>query len=689
MGAGARFRAFEFDRRRCELRRHGARVHVQELPLRLLEQLLARPGELVSRHELRFALWPGKEFGDFERGLNTAMRKLREALSDDADHPEFIETVPRRGYRWIGPLEASAEPLAPTNAPPKRHGRWGWLAAAGMAAAALLWYRSPLPPPHIVRIAQVTTRARIDTPVRPVSDGERVFYTERNGDHWDLMQTAIAGGEPQKLQAPGPSATVLDASLRSAQLLLGSFVGRDQGERLWTMPLQGGAAVEVSPQLTGGAVFSPDGRHIAYILGDQIGLMDADGGQAHTLLRLPDGAGWLAWSPDGSRLRFTMAYHGASAIWEVRITGQGLHVLSALNGNGRDACCGAWTPGGRYYVFTATRDGHSNLWALREHGAWWRRSPRGPFQLTHGPDDPQDGTPAMNGDRVLFFNGVFHSEAVRVNPVSGAVTPADHPLPLDGSYSRDGAWIAFPDPDSGALIRSRPDGSDRLELAGADVHPGFPRFSPDGRVLAFTGGKSGQPSDVFIIASDGSSRGVPQPLPPLGELGDVDWRPGGHRLVYSRAPNPRQPQARALEIFDLAASRKWGAVVPGSQGLIAPRWSYDGHFLAATTFDQHQLKLFDAARQRWRVLGQGNAFGFAEWSPDSRYVYFQDLLGPGQRILRYDTRSHHTAVAADFTATLYDNVYRCALYGVAPDGSLLVRYDRGGLDLFAATMDWP
>lgn len=138
-----RFGPFEFDPAAGELRRAGERVHLQDKPLRLLQILAARAGEVVSRAELQQALWPGQNFGDFDDGLNTVVRKLREALADDAEQPRYIVTVPRRGYRWVAPLApvAAARPPAAPARPSRAPGRaarrrWLWTAAAILAAAA-------------------------------------------------------------------------------------------------------------------------------------------------------------------------------------------------------------------------------------------------------------------------------------------------------------------------------------------------------------------------------------------------------------------------------------------------------------------------------------------------------------------------------------------------------------------------
>jgi DNA-binding winged helix-turn-helix (wHTH) protein len=102
-----RFGIFEIDLRSGELRKGGLKVRLQEKPFQILAVLLERPGELVTREELKQRLWPDGTFVDFNHGLGTAVKKLRQALGDSSDNPRFIETLPKRGFRFIGPVEGT------------------------------------------------------------------------------------------------------------------------------------------------------------------------------------------------------------------------------------------------------------------------------------------------------------------------------------------------------------------------------------------------------------------------------------------------------------------------------------------------------------------------------------------------------------------------------------------------------
>src|SRR5579862_4675679 len=138
-----RFGIFELDLRAGELRRNGLKIKLQDQPLQVLVLLLRRPGEVVTREEVRNQLWPADTFVDFDHSLNAAIRRLRDALGDSAENPKFVETVARRGYRFVAPVNGESG-TAPAQAPPRvsaepRHRRILWavlILAIGVAAGA-------------------------------------------------------------------------------------------------------------------------------------------------------------------------------------------------------------------------------------------------------------------------------------------------------------------------------------------------------------------------------------------------------------------------------------------------------------------------------------------------------------------------------------------------------------------------
>src|SRR6266852_1269952 len=115
-----RFEQFELSEHEGELRKSGARIRLQEQPFQVLSELLANAGNVVTREQLQQKLWPADTFVDFDVGLNTAIRKIRQALGDDAEEPRYIETLARRGYRFLVPVSESAvaaELSAPASSP--------------------------------------------------------------------------------------------------------------------------------------------------------------------------------------------------------------------------------------------------------------------------------------------------------------------------------------------------------------------------------------------------------------------------------------------------------------------------------------------------------------------------------------------------------------------------------------------
>ena len=193
MGGRARFGVFDFDPATGELRRDGVQVKLQPQPARVLAILTARPGEVVSRDELRQLVWADGTFVDFERGLNFCVAQIRSALGDSAESPRFVETLPRRGYRFIAPVQAeqpvsrvdeAIEPppaAPPVGGAPLRFAIGALLLAAGLAGA---WYTFAAPPTPI-RVAVVP------------------FDNETGQDALDGLARGIADATVARLAAPG------------------------------------------------------------------------------------------------------------------------------------------------------------------------------------------------------------------------------------------------------------------------------------------------------------------------------------------------------------------------------------------------------------------------------------------------------------------------------------------------------
>jgi len=222
-----RFGPFELSERDGELRKNGVRIKLQEQPFRVLVELLANAGTLVTREELQQKLWPADTFVDFDVGLNSAIRKIRQALGDDADHPRYIETAAKRGYRFLVPVtkstcdavvnsESPATPpasvLAPRlhpethiperSTPHKKYFRWYFLliAVAVVAVAGLIVIRIKGRPPQPAIEKRITT----NSPEAPIvwavisPDGKYLAYAAPG----ELYARQLDTGEVRRLALP-------------------------------------------------------------------------------------------------------------------------------------------------------------------------------------------------------------------------------------------------------------------------------------------------------------------------------------------------------------------------------------------------------------------------------------------------------------------------------------------------------
>ena len=183
-----RFGVFELDLRAAELRKNGVKLRLQDQPYQVLLKLLEHSGEVVSREELRSTLWQEDTFVDFETGLNTAIKRLRETLGDSADNPTFIETLPRRGYKFIAPVETpvSKDTGVPVRAasgsirrkkPLKRHGVIAAIVVLLLICVA--FWRSQPRPPTVTNIVRITNDGKAKNPMNPpVTDGVHLYFIE-------------------------------------------------------------------------------------------------------------------------------------------------------------------------------------------------------------------------------------------------------------------------------------------------------------------------------------------------------------------------------------------------------------------------------------------------------------------------------------------------------------------------------
>lgn len=694
------FGNFEVDTRSGELRRGGRKVRLTGQPFDVLVALLEKPGQVVTREELRDKLWSQDTFVDFEHGLNTAINKVREALGDKADNPRFIETLPRRGYRFLAPITqpeiAPAIPAASelSVAPAKdSHRRTRlYLGVAVLVAAIVLtlgstaWYfLRPLPPLRVLSYAQLTHDG--GHKIVAGSDGVRLYFQRINNSTDPIGEVPVQGGEETSISVPLPQ-PLLGAVLPDGSLLMGSNNGTEFS--LWRMQVPGGTLLR---RIAGNDLLkfvvagdgSPDGRTIALITikGDVI-LMDADGSHIRTLLSPPKetpGAD-IAWSPDGSKLRFTWNQR----YWEVASDGSGLHPIRPNWHTEAWECCGEWTRDGKFFVFES-RDpsinlpaSHGQLWAFDERPRTFRVSMGDPIQLTTGPMLWLGVVPGRDNREIFAEGMVFRGELVRFDASSKSLQPLWHGISAEFvDYSPDGKSVVYVTYPQGVMWRANRDGSNPVQLTGPAVYPILPRWSPDGsRIVYFTFG-FGEPRRAYVMPSEGGEAREISAVNLQTEILDPTWSPDGRRIAFARGALENPPYAD-VEILDLASRQ--AAKVPGSAGMWSSRWSPDGRYIAALD-PTRSLVVFDFETRKWATLAQG-ACDFPSWSRDSHYLYFlRTQENPG--VYRVPVSGGNPEKLLDLSGFSHTGAVSGWL-GIDPDGTPLLIRDAGSDEIYSLTL---
>src|ERR1700693_4950129 len=198
-----RFSTFEVDLHTGELRQRGQKVKLQEQPLHVLAALLERPGELVTREDLQKTLWPAATFVDFDHSVNAAIRRLRDALGDSAEKPRFVETVARRGYRFLAPLNGTMGSVAPTSQSISGSKWWRILAIAAvlLIVVAVGWVIAYWPHhPTEIKLRRLTANPQDDPVLGSVisPDGKYLVFSDNTGFY--LRQ--IDNGESHPVSLP-------------------------------------------------------------------------------------------------------------------------------------------------------------------------------------------------------------------------------------------------------------------------------------------------------------------------------------------------------------------------------------------------------------------------------------------------------------------------------------------------------
>jgi eukaryotic-like serine/threonine-protein kinase len=559
-----------------------------------------------------------------------------------------------------------------------------WAAISGgalIAITAMVAYllTRPTAQPRVLRTVPLTHNNRQKS--RVVTDGTRLYFVD---GLTSLAQVSVTGGEtapiPTSLQ-DSSFVSLLDISPDGSALLLQTALEFHDGP-LWTVPVLGGSPRRLGNLEGHAGAWSPDGNRIAYSKDNEVFVANSDGGESRRLFTTAGMCDDLRWSPDGTILRFTANDPKTNnrSIWQASSDGGNLHALLPGWNNPPNECCGAWTPDGRYFVFQATRDGTANVWALREGGGLFRSTPKEPVQLTTGPMNIGAPVPSRDGKR-LFVQGLQpRGELVRYNTKSGQFEPYLSGISAMGlDFSRDGKWVAYNDGADGTMWRSKVDGTEKIQLAFPPMQAFLPRWSPDGKQLAFMGHPPGERWQIYVVSAAGGS---PELVFRSGDnLADPNWSPDGKSLVFGE----NAPSNQGSAVYILGLKTRTASKLQGSDGLFSPRWSPNGRYVAALTVDSFKLMLFDFTTQKWAELASISV-SYPTWSRDGRYLYFDGNIGDEEGYFRLQISDHKQERILGLKGFQQAGGAFGYWSGLAPDDSPLFVRDASIQEIYA--LDW-
>jgi len=665
-----RFGIFEVDLQAGELRKGGVKLKLTGQPFQVLAILLERPGQVVSREELQKRLWPDT-FVDVDHNLNTAINKIREVLGDCAESPRFVETFPRRGYRFIAPVEdARLESRIP---------RWGvrtsilFAAIVLFAVAGVFIYRRLWAPAATVQRAlnRLTFDEGLQFGATWSPDGGFIAYSSDRGGKFDIWVRQVSGGDPVQITtAPGQNWQP-DWSPDGKYI---AYRSEDGEGGLFVVPALGGKGLEKRIATFGYRPrWSPNASQILFQTTQVYGLnriyvVDLDGSAPREIaaeflsrkaVGLWNSALSAAWHPDGKRVSIWLGQEQPSpSFWTLPIAG-GAAVKSTVPSHlvkqfGDVAVAGveqtwgedstfSWAPSGNAIYFERTSRGVRNIWKMTVDPETLQGTAI--ERLTTGPGHDTDlaisagGRMAFTAETQHIRAWVFPFDATRgrLTGAGQALTPPALKVTGGLGLTRDGSKLAFSGNRSGKLDlwqKSLIDGRES-PIAADDYDRLGPQWSPDGTRLAYTRAKAGG-SQVMLWPSQSRSE---ESLTTFTQTFWVvwDWSPDGKWILVSHTDGPTsKAEILALPVAAAPAAETASRKIASSPA--AALWqacfSPDGRWIvfeAATrlpTKAESRLYVVPAAGGTWTRLLEGEHWDDKPlWSPDGNMIYFVSTRG--------------------------------------------------------------
>jgi Tol biopolymer transport system component/DNA-binding winged helix-turn-helix (wHTH) protein len=548
-GATLGFSVFEIDMRSGELRKRGVRVPLQQQPFRILVRLVERPGEIVTREALREELWAADTYVDFERGINAAVKRLREALGDSAETPRFIETLPKRGYRFIAGVRHTAipdqrlaldapsgdagmgevilgrpavEPYAAPHTRPTRRAAYGLAALVAGGLALWLGLRARDQPAPAMRESQLTAYEGFETQPAFSPDGNRVvFVWDRDGANRDIYVRLIEASEPVPLaNTPEPE---FSPAWSPDGLWIAFLRGSLLNASVFVMPSIGGVERKIAESgpagVIGGTVrWSPDGKWLLVS-----GTTETDQSVGLVLIKVSTGENRRltsppaptvdlggSFSPDASQIVFLRQHNqtlqGHIHLLHIDPSFRAVGDATPLKTDGSQMGPPVWTRDGRELVFPSVQAGRSGLWRVSVAGGT-------PVRIPVTGNDVGEAT--IRGTRLLYVQQVSDTNiwAIATSGTGETVRLVASTLnDAAPQYSPDGTRIAFCSEQTGSqeIWVARSDGSHQQKLtAFGSGRSCTPRWSPDSRQLVFDSDAEAAQFEIYTINAD---RGQPRRL---------------------------------------------------------------------------------------------------------------------------------------------------------------------------------
>ncbi len=720
------------------------------LPPKVLETLVAlveSHGRLVTKEDLIRRVWP-ETFVE-EGSLTKCISQLRKVLGGGEASQSYIQTVPTKGYRFVAQVEmkhglasgaavgaesaaaytvafqapvaaAGSEvvqspvrenlqlrhesPAQPFHAPGVGP-RLLWAVAIVIVAAAVFLYlmTRPAPVPVVTGFQQITHDGQVklvnyrnSLPSPILTDGARLYFMEDRGAGAIVPVEALtSGGATVTLPSTMPDVLLLGISPDGTKLLASLLRSDRPDNPLWVL-----SATNLAPRpgpgvVAHGATWTPDGKEIIYASGQSLYIARKDGSSPRKLVTVQGIPGWARCSPDGRLIRFTVSDVNTwqNSLWQVSSDGSGLRPVLPGWHKPQNECCGSWTRDGRYYVFQDTQYGQTEIWALRARNWGFRMRRPGPVQLTSGPMSFSDPLPSRDGSKIFVIGEDRRGELVSYDPVMRKFTLFLRGLSADHvEFSRDQKWIAYSAFPESTIWRSRPDGTGELELTYPPMQAIFPRWSPNGKWLAFIGDVPGKPDRVYLVPADGG------PATPMLAHGfsqfDPNWSPDGNEIMFS-AYRPGQEKEASLasdiEIYNRRTKRI--SILPGSSGLSAPRWSPDGRYVAATAIENDKwqspaVRLFDFRTGKWSPF-ENDPIDNKWWSHDGKYFYFDKYVGTNVAIFRENLSTRSVELVARLNGLRRASGMMGWWMGLTPNDEPMELRDTSTQEVYAFTFVHP